>query len=585
MSKQKIASAELVSSSSEKAGTNGVDKNNLTIKTNASGKEIGQKIWAVADRLRGAVDSWDFKQFIFNFIFYKVCSDKVKQNLNDPKRLKTKKYKECFNVERYEDITKFTFDDKDEDVEKELEKNIELSLNALKSNLFLLPHMLFDNVYKNRWNLKNVLVDVIQRVFDYLNKNNCIKGMFSNFRCDDVRLGPDRNARNEKLLSIIEELNEVKFSEFKTNVDLLGDAFEFLMSMYASNGGKSGGEFYTPKEVSELLASLAVANKTEISNAYDPACGSGSLLLKIKHLVDTKKIKFNDEDEYYFYGHEINLTTSNLCKMNMILHEVDPKRFKVDCIDTLLSGGNALEENQTFDVIVSNPPYSIKWVGEDNQRLKDDKRFCPEQSNLPLAPKSKADLAFVMHCLHYLSKNQGTAAIVCFPGIFYREGAEFKIRQYLVENNYIDAIISLPSNLFYGTSISTCILILKKGKKDENILFIDASDRFEKGNNKNFLKDEDINFIVDLYKKRETSENSYLATLEEVNKNKYNLVPSRYITNTKKEVIDIIKLEEEIKRITARSNQLRKELDEILDKELRSLLKELEKEDQMPKKN
>lgn len=591
MSKQKIASAELVSSSSEKAGTNGVDKNNLTIKTNASGKEIGQKIWAVADKLRGAVDSWDFKQYIFNFIFYKACSDLIVKNFNHPSyRKNIKKY---FNVERYEDI-EWSFDEKKYSIE-ELEKKLYdadiVDVEQQKNEkIFLLPHMLFSNVCKNAEKYGEEIINVVEQVFKYLNDCKILKGMFANFDFDNARLGNKPWERKNKIISIIEELNNIDFHDYhknsNVNVDPLGDAFEFVMSMYASNGGKSGGEFYTPQKVSELLARLATANKKEIKNVYDPACGSGSLLLKINQLKNEGEIEFAAEGNTIFYGHEINLTTSNLCRMNMILHNVPVNSFKIACMNTLLSAKNPeiFSFDQEIDVIVSNPPYSIKWKWKGVHQIESDIRFSPNGS-LPYAPESKADLAFIMHSLHYLNNNSGTAAIVCFPGIFYREGAELEIRKYLVVNNYVDAVISLPSNLFFGTSISTCVLILNKGKKDKNILFIDASNCFEKGNNKNILRDEDISFIVDLYKKRKNSETSYLATLEEIDKNKYNLTPSRYVVNTKKEVIDIIKLEEEIKRITARSNQLRKELDEILDKELRGLLKELGKEDQMPKKN
>ena len=338
------------------------------------------------------------------------------------------------------------------------------------------------------------------------------------------------------------------------DIDAFGDAYEYLMTMYASNAGKSGGEFFTPADVSELLTLLGTVGKTEINKVYDPACGSGSLLLKAEKVLGRDKVRNG------FFGQEINITTYNLCRINMFLHDIGFDKFSIACEDTLVAPAHW--DDEPFELIVSNPPYSIKWAGDDNPLLINDPRFAPAGV---LAPKSKADLAFIMHSLSWLAAN-GTAAIVCFPGIMYRGGAEQKIRKYLIDNNYVDCVIQLPSNLFFGTSIATCIMVLKKGKADNRTLFIDASNEFLKVTNNNKLTQENIDKIVDCFANRkEIKHFSHLANYEEVVENDYNLSVSTYVEAADtREKIDIVKLNAEIKEIVAREEVLRKAIDDII---------------------
>lgn len=338
------------------------------------------------------------------------------------------------------------------------------------------------------------------------------------------------------------------------DIDAFGDAYEYLMTMYASNAGKSGGEFFTPADVSELLTRLGTVGKKEINKVYDPACGSGSLLLK------AEKVLGRDAVRNGFFGQEINITTYNLCRINMFLHDIEFDKFDIACEDTLTNPQHW--DDEPFELIVSNPPYSIKWAGDENPLLINDPRFAPAGV---LAPKSKADLAFIMHSLAWLASN-GTAAIVCFPGIMYRGGAEQKIRKYLVDNNFIDCIIQLPSNLFFGTSIATCIMVLKKGKTDNKVLFIDASSECVKVTNNNKLTPENINKIVDTFAQRaEKAHFSHLAEYSEVQENDYNLSVSTYVeAKDTCEKIDIVKLNAEIAQIVARENELRAAIDQIV---------------------
>ena len=338
------------------------------------------------------------------------------------------------------------------------------------------------------------------------------------------------------------------------SIDAFGDAYEYLMTMYASNAGKSGGEFFTPADVSELLTRLGTVGKTEINKVYDPACGSGSLLLKAEKILGKDAIRNG------FYGQEINITTYNLCRINMFLHDVGFDKFNIACEDTLLSPQHW--DDEPFELIVSNPPYSIKWAGDENPLLINDPRFSPAGV---LAPKSKADMAFIMHSLSWLASN-GTAAIVCFPGIMYRGGAEQKIRKYLVDNNYVDCIIQLPSNLFFGTSIATCIMVMKKNKADNHTLFIDATSECVKVTNNNKLTPENVDRIVDVFTKREEVKHfAHLASYEEVSGNDYNLSVSTYVeTKDTREKIDIVKLNAEIKEIVTREQVLRDEIDKII---------------------
>ena len=369
------------------------------------------------------------------------------------------------------------------------------------------------------------------------------------------KLGKTVAERNEKLVKLLNGIAAMELGDYKNhNIDTFGDAYEFLMSMYASNAGKSGGEFFTPQEVSELLTRIAVVGKKEVNKVYDPACGSGSLLLK------SAKILGKDHVRNGFFGQEINPTTFNLCRINMFLHDIDYDKFDIAYGDTLLNPQHW--DDEPFEVIVSNPPYSIKWKGDDDPILINDERFSPAGV---LAPKSKADLAFIMHSLAWLTTN-GTAAIVCFPGIMYRGGAEKKIRKYLVDNNYVDCIIQLPDNLFFGTSIATCIMVLKKSKTDNTVLFIDASNEFMKVTNNNKLTPENIDRIVSEFTSREDVEYfSRSVPYSEIQENDFNLSVSTYVEKEdKREVIDIVKLNAEIKEIVAMEQILRDEIDRII---------------------
>ena len=347
----------------------------------------------------------------------------------------------------------------------------------------------------------------------------------------------------------------MKLGDYQENtIDAFGDAYEYLMGMYASNAGKSGGEYYTPQEVSELLTKLTLVGKTEVNKVYDPACGSGSLLLKFAKILGKNNVRNG------FFGQEINIATYNLCRINMFLHDIDFDKFDIAHGDTLTEPAHW--DDEPFEAIVSNPPYSIKWEGDNSQILINDSRFSPAGV---LAPKSKADLAFIMHSLSWLAPN-GTAAIVCFPGVMYRSGAEQKIRKYLIDNNYIDCIIQLPDNLFYGTSIATCIMVLKKSKIDNKILFIDASKEFVKVTNSNKMTEKHIDDIVEKFTKRENIEYiSNLIEYEKIIEENYNLSVSTYVEKEDtSEKIDIVELNKEIQRIVAREEELRKEIDKII---------------------
>ena len=380
-------------------------------------------------------------------------------------------------------------------------------------------------------------------------------GLFDDIDVNSNKLGATVAKRNAKLVKLIEGIAKMSLGNYKdSSIDAFGDAYEYLMSMYASNAGKSGGEFFTPQEVSELLTRIAVVGKTEVNKVYDPACGSGSLLLKAAKILGKESVRQG------FFGQEINLTTYNLCRINMFLHDIDYDKFDIAHEDTLLNPQHW--DDEPFEVIVSNPPYSIKWEGDDNPVLINDPRFSPAGV---LAPKSKADLAFIMHSLSWLATN-GTAAIVCFPGIMYRGGAEKKIRQYLIDNNFIDCIIQLPSNLFFGTSIATCIMVLKRSKSDNRTLFIDASNEFVKVTNNNKLTDENITRIVDEFASRnDVAHFARCVPYDEIKGQDYNLSVSSYVEQEDtREVIDIAKLNAELEEIVAREQVLRDEIAKII---------------------
>ena len=509
--------------------------------------ELHRTIWSIADDLRGSVDGWDFKQYVLGIMFYRYISENITQYINE---------NEHATGDTSFDYAKLS-DDEAEEAREDL-------VNA--KGFFILPSELFCNVHANAKN-DDELNMTLEKVFKNI-QNSAVgadseenfKGLFDDIDVNSNKLGAGVPKRNEKLRKLLDGIAQMNIGNYHDNtIDTVGDAYEFLMGMYASNAGKSGGEYFTPQDVSELLTKLAIYGKTSVNKVYDPACGSGSLLLKAAKILGMKNIRQG------FFGQEINLTTYNLCRINMFLHNVGYEKFNIENGDTLTEPKHWDEE--PFEVIVSNPPYSTKWVGDDNPILINDQRFSPAGV---LAPKSKADMAFIMHSLSWLAPN-GTAAIVCFPGIMYRGGAEKKIRQYLVDNNYVDCIIQLPSNLFYGTSIATCIMVLKRAKADNKVLFIDASREFVKVTNNNRLTAENTEKILSAFGNREEIPYfSHLAEYKEITENDYNLSVSTYVEQEDtREVIDISVLNAKISEIVAKEQVLREEIDKII-KEIES---------------
>lgn len=505
-------------------------------------EELHRGIWAIADELRGAVDGWDFKSYILGTMFYRYISEDLCNYIN-------------MGEEEYGN-TGFDFAMMpDEEAEEAREGLVQ------ERGFFILPSELFCNVRAGAADDEN-LNETLEKVFCHIEESakgsdaeSGFAGLFDDFDVNSNKLGSTVQKRNEKLVKLLNGVADMNLGSVKDHeFDAFGDAYEYLMSMYASNAGKSGGEFYTPADVSVLLTKLGTAGKTEINKVYDPACGSGSLLLKIEKVLGKDAVRGG------FYGQEINITTYNLCRINMFLHDVGFDRFNIACEDTLITPKH--REDGPFELIVSNPPYSIKWEGKDNPLLINDPRFAPAGV---LAPKSKADMAFIMHSLSLLATD-GTAAIVCFPGIMYRGGAEQKIRQYLVDNSYIDCIIQLPGNLFFGTSIATCIMVMKKNRSNNSILFIDASNEYIKVTNNNKLTEENINKITDAFIKRENIDYfAKLVSYDKIKEQDYNLSVSTYVEQEDtREKIDIVKLEEEIRGIVAREQVLRDEIDKII---------------------
>lgn len=510
--------------------------------SNKERDELHKSIWSIADDLRGSVDGWDFKQYILGIMFYRYISENISNYINEGERKAGDK--------------NFDYATLSDEVAESERQNL-----VKEKGFFILPSELFCNVCKKAKDDEN-LNETLEKIFNNIENSakgaeseDDFSGLFDDIDVNSNKLGATVPKRNEKLVKILDGIAGINLGKYQDNsIDAFGDAYEFLMSMYASNAGKSGGEFYTPQEVSELLTRLAIVGKNSVNKVYDPACGSGSLLLK------SAKILGKDNVRNGFYGQEINITTYNLCRINMFLHDIDYDKFNIACEDTLVSPQHW--DDEPFEVIVSNPPYSIKWIGDDNSILINDPRYSPAGV---LAPKSKADFAFIMHSLSWLATN-GTASIVCFPGIFYRSGAEQKIRRYLIDNNFVDCIIQLPDNLFFGTSIATCIMVLKKNKKDNNTLFIDATKECIKVTNNNQLTEQNINNIIKIFKNREDVE--YIAKLvsnKEIAENDYNLSVSTYVEKEDtREKINIVELNKEIDEIVAKEQELRDAINKII---------------------
>lgn len=512
------------------------------IKKEQEREELHRAIWAIADELRGAVDGWDFKNYVLGTMFYRYISEDLTNYINK---------------------NEIAAGDADFDYAKMSDEDAEGARDGLiqEKGFFMLPSELFSNVCANAEQDEN-LNERLEHIFNNIEgsakgseSEADFSGLFADFDVNSNKLGATVAKRNERLAKLLIGIRNMKLGDINDHtIDAFGDAYEYLMGMYASSAGKSGGEFFTPSEVSMLLTRLGTVGKTEINKAYDPACGSGSLLLKCAELLGKKAVRNG------FYGQEINITTYNLCRINMFLHDIGFDKFDIACEDTLTNPQHW--DDEPFELIVSNPPYSIKWAGDENPLLINDPRFAPAGV---LAPKSKADMAFIMHSLHWLAAN-GTAAIVCFPGIMYRSGAEKKIRKYLVDNGFVDAVIQLAPNLFFGTSIATCIMVLKKGKSDNKVLFIDASRECVKVTNNNKLTQENIDHIVDVFAKREEVQHfSHIAAYEEIAENDFNLSVSTYVEQEDtREQVDIVKLNAEIAEIVAREQVLRAEIDRIV---------------------
>lgn len=504
--------------------------------------ELHKAIWKIANDLRGSVDGWDFKQYVLGFLFYRFISENLTNYIN-----------------KLEPDDNFDYA-KLSDEQAEYGRNETLK----EKGFYILPSELFCNVRKKAKTDADLNV-TLNNIFNNIENSakgtdseEDMKGLFDDIDVNSNKLGNTVKERNDKLVKIIDSIGELPLGNYQDNtIDVFGDAYEYLMTMYASNAGKSGGEFFTPQEVGELLARITLMDKKEVNKVYDPCCGSGGLLLKFAKILGKENVKDG------FYGQEVNLTTYNLARINMFLHDINYNKFNIARGNTLIDPKHW--DDEPFDAIVSNPPYSIKWEGKSNPLLINDERFAPAGI---LAPESKADLAFTMHMLSWLSA-KGTAAIVEFPGILYRsnEKGEPGIRRYLVENNFIDAIIQLPENLFFGPSIATCVIVLKKNKKDNSILFVDASNEFIKPGKKNKLTDENINNILNLLRDRKDVEGkSILVSNEEILKDKnVNISVNAYLKTATEEIeIDITELNNNIEGIVIKQDQVRKELDAII---------------------
>lgn len=506
----------------------------------AQRSELQSQIWKIANEVRGSVDGWDFKQYVLGTLFYRFISENFSNY-----------------IEGGDDSIDYAELD-DKIITKEVIED------AIKTKgYFIYPSQLFSNVAKNANSNDNlntdlkVIFDAIENSADGYPSELDIKGLFADFDTTSNRLGNTVKDKNTRLAAVIKGVEGLDFGSFEENqIDLFGDAYEYLISNYAANAGKSGGEFFTPQCVSELIAKLAIHGQTTINKIYDPAAGSGSLLLQAKKQFDAHVI------EDGFFGQEINHTTYNLARMNMFLHNINYDKFNIALGNTLLEPH--FGDDKPFDAIVSNPPYSINWIGSDDPTLINDERFAPAGV---LAPKSKADFAFVLHSLSYLS-SKGRAAIVCFPGIFYRGGAEQKIRKYLVDNNFVETVISLAPNLFYGTSIAVNILVLSKHKADTKIQFIDASGEefYKKEPNNNILEPKHIEAIIQLFDSKEDREHiSKSIDNDKIAEENYNLSVSSYVeAKDTREVIDIRVLNAEIKKIVSNIDRLRAEIDELI---------------------
>lgn len=490
-------------------------------------QQLEQQLWKIADTLRGKMGADEFRDYILGFIFYKYLSEKMHDYANDilqPDKL------------TYEDLKKH------KQKRLYLKEVKEAALDAL--GYFLEPDELFSEMARrgNAEGKSNFILDDLAKVLTHIEQSTMgseseeeFSNLFEDLDLTSSKLGKSENDKNELIVKVLSHLDEIDFDLHNTESDILGDAYEYLIGKFASGAGKKAGEFYTPQQVSTVLARLVTAGKTKLKTVYDPTCGSGSLLLRV-----TKEVKSVSK----IYGQESNPTTYNLCRMNMIMHNVHYKKFDIKNEDTLERPAHL---DLRFEAIVANPPFSAEWSA--SPLFMSDDRYSPYGR---LAPKGTADFAFVQHMIYQLDDN-GTMACVLPHGVLFRGGAEGHIREYLIkERNYLDAIIGLPANIFYGTSIPTCILVLKKKREhSDNVLFIDASQHFEKVKTQNVLRPDDIDKIIKTFKDRAPEDKyAYVAPLSEIAENDYNLNIPRYVdTFEEEEAVDLKMVSKELQKL------------------------------------
>lgn len=500
-------------------------------------QNLETKLWAVADVLRGTMDANEFKNYILGFIFYKYLSEKIELRLTNELKQDGLTFEQAYVINKFK-----------KDLRQEAIENL---------GYFIEPQDLFSNLVKQASVGDEDLIQNVERAFKKVGDSSIggesaqdFENLFDDVDLQSSKLGRKVSDKNKLIGQIIKHLSEIDFELENDENDILGDAYEYLISQFASDAGKKAGEFYTPQEVSKILAKLVTVGKSRLKSVYDPTCGSGSLLLRV-----SKEVRVTD-----FYGQELNQTTYNLARMNMILHDVNFNDFDI-------RQGDSLEEplfiDERFEAIVANPPFSAKWSSD--KKFLDDERFSAAGK---LPPKSKADYAFVEHMIYHLDEN-GTMAIVLPHGVLFRGAAEGTIRKFLVdERNYLDAVIGLPANLFYGTSIPTCVLVFKKCREEnDDILFIDASQEFEKVKNQNKLRKSDIDKIVNTYINREEIDKySHRASLEEIKENDFNLNIPRYVdTFEEEEPVDLDEVCKELEKISEEMKEVDAEIKKYCD--------------------
>ncbi|MBN2783082.1 MAG: type I restriction-modification system subunit M [Campylobacterales bacterium] len=491
-------------------------------------KRLEQQLWNIANELRGKMDADEFRDYILGFIFYKYLSEKIEDYADELLAEDGIKFTQldCEKNKEHQEMCDAIKEDSIEQLGYFLKPNELFSVMAKKGNTQSDNFILDD--------LSQVLRDIEQSTMGHESEDD-FEHLFEDLDLTSTKLGRTEEAKNKLIAKVLYHLDNINFELKNHDRDVLGDAYEYLIGQFASGAGKKAGEFYTPQEVSKILARIVTTKKTKLRSVYDPTCGSGSLLLRV-----AKEVK----DVSSFYAQELNRTTYNLARMNMIMHDVHYRKFDIKQEDTL---EHPQHKEMRFEAIVANPPFSAKWSA--NPIHMNDDRFSQYGK---LAPSSKADFAFVQHMIHHLDDN-GTMAIVLPHGVLFRGAAEGHIRKYLIEDrNYLDAVIGLPANIFYGTSIPTCILVFKKCREDaDHVLFIDASAHFEKAKNQNFLRDEDIDKIITTYRERKVEKRySHLASMQEIKENDYNLNIPRYVdTFEEEEVIDIDAVSKELKAL------------------------------------